>query len=112
MGAEVGRGNRNEKYYDTEEFSDLDEDDEEVELSQEEEEEGDDFEDGNINEFDRPLSYGNDDDDDDSKEPDHKDSPKVTQHQTKIPKVANNETPQPQAADEENQQPKPAKDPQ
>ncbi|CAL1205262.1 unnamed protein product [Candida parapsilosis] len=65
MGAEVGRGNRNEKYYDTEEFSDLDEDDEEVELSQEEEEEGDDFEDGNINEFDRPLSYGNDDDDDD-----------------------------------------------
>lgn len=44
----------------------MDEDDEEVELLQEEEEEeGDDFEDGNINEFDRPLSYGNDDDDDD-----------------------------------------------
>lgn len=47
-----------------------------------------------------------------SKEPDRRDSPKVTQHQMKIPKVANNETPQPQAADEENQQPKPAKDPQ
>ena len=49
---------------DPEDFSDLDEDDEEVELLQEEEEEGDDFEDGEINEFDRPLSYGNDDDDD------------------------------------------------
>lgn len=49
---------------DPEDFSDLD-DDEEVELLGEDEDGGD-FDDGEINEFDRPLSVGNDIDDNDN----------------------------------------------